>query len=140
MPGSGSQATLQGPGSLPTVNLREEALAGSGVRQAAQCFCECPRCAGDTAQWKKTHKKCRLAGQDYTLCSRGCLFGSRGSFTLPTHAFYFRSFHHHFENSQISTPPHSRGEPVQMTSDPGREAGLLLVLGRGLDRAAGRGW
>lgn len=38
MSGSGSLATLQGPGSLPTVSLRDETLAGTGVRQVEQCF------------------------------------------------------------------------------------------------------
>lgn len=38
MSGSGSQATLQGPGSSPTVSLRDESLARTGVRQVVQCF------------------------------------------------------------------------------------------------------
>lgn len=75
---------------------------------------------------KKPHKKCRLAGLDCALCSRGdvCL-ESWGSFMLPTHALYSGFFHSHFENSQISTPPRSRGEPVQMISDPGRGGGWV---------------
>lgn len=100
MPGSGSQATLQGPESLPTVNLREEALAGTGVRQAAQCFCECPRCAGDTAQWKK--KLTRSADcLDWTAhCVLGGMSVRKSGFLYTAHScLLFQSFHCHFEKS-----------------------------------------
>lgn len=107
------------------MSLRDEALAGTGVRQAVQRF------------WKGSSVlRMQLSGEkltksvdclDWTVqCVPGAVSvqGSQGSFILPIHALYFRFFHSNFENSQISAPRCLQGELVQVTFDPSRGVGL----------------
>lgn len=122
MSGSGSQATLQGPGSLPAVSLRDENLAGTGVRQVVQCFWKGSSVLGMQLSGRKLTKMLTgWTGLSIVLCdvsgeSQGSLHGSLmlcilGSFTiiLRTARFQHHSVH--------------RGELVQMTSDPNRGVG-----------------
>lgn len=97
MSGSGSQATLQGPGSSPTVSLRDESLAGLESGRLYSASGRVPVFWGCSLVEESSQKHC-LAGLDYASCSHGVSGESQGPFPWLIHALYFRLFHS-FENS-----------------------------------------
>lgn len=122
MSGSGSQATLQGPGSLPAVSLRDENLAGTGVRQVVQCFWKGSSVLGMQLSGRKLTKMltgwtglsvvfCGVSGRARVHSHGSLMLCILGYFTaiLRTDRFQHHSVH--------------RGELVQMTSDPNRGVG-----------------